>query len=310
MARDPYSVLGVGRTASDEEIRSSFRRLAKEYHPDRNRGDAKAEERFKALNQAYDIIGDPKKRRKFDAGLIDADGTERAESPFHHEGAGGFGYQGGFGQGGGFKGGFGGSASGDDIGDIFSNIFGQRTRPGASNAPIAGEDVSYKLSVDFLEAVNGSKKRIILPSGDALDVRIPKGFRDGQSLRLKGKGRPGANGGRPGDALVTVSVKAHPLFERDGDNILVELPISVDEAVLGAKIAVPTIDGSVTLKIPQNSSGGTVLRLKGKGIAGRGDQHVRLKIVLPSETDEQLRAFLERRRGGPSFDPRKDWGKD
>ena len=198
----------------------------------------------------------------------------------------------------------------DDIGDIFSSIFGQRTRPGASNAPIAGEDVSYKLSVDFLEAANGSKKRITLPNGDALDVRIPKGFRDGQSLRLKGKGRPGANGGRPGDALVTVSVKAHPLFEREGDNILVEVPISVDEAVLGAKIAVPTIDGSVTLKVPQNSSSGTILRLKGKGIAGRGDQHVRLKIVLPSETDEKLRAFLEERRGGRSFDPRKDWEKD
>lgn len=305
MARDPYSVLGVSKSASDDEIRKTFRRLAKEYHPDRNRGDNKAEERFKELNQAYDIVGDEKKRKKFDAGLIDADGKERAESPFQHEGTGGFGYQGGFGQRGGFRGG---GASAEDIGDIFSNIFGQRTRPGTSNVPMAGEDVSYKLAVDFLEAANGVKKRITLPNGEALDVRIPKGFRDGQTLRLKGKGRPGVNGGRYGDALVTVSVKAHPLFERDGDNIVVEVPISIDEAVLGAKIAVPTVDGSVTLTVPQNSSSGTILRLKGKGIAGRGDQHVRLKIVLPNETDEKLRAFLKERRNSQSYDPRKDWG--
>ena len=301
MAKDPYKILGVAKTASDEEIRKAYRALAKKYHPDLNTDNKKAEERFKEVSLAYDILGDPEKRKKFDAGEIDASGAEQQQRQYYRDYAGQdprYAYN------------FGGGGQGtEDLNDIFSTFFGQRGgRAGGRSMPMAGQDVQYQLSVDFLEAARGAKKRVTMPDGASLDISIPAGIKDGQSLRLKGKGGPGINGGPSGDAFVTVTVAPHKLFERDGDHIRIELPISLDEAVLGAKIDVPTIDGSVTLSIPAGSNNGAVLRLKGKGIGGKGDQYVRLKVVLPADPDDKLTSFLKEWREEHPQHPRRNWG--
>lgn len=300
MAKDPYKVLGITKSASDEEIRKAYRALAKKYHPDLNTDDKKAEERFKEISVAYDVLGDPDKRKKFDAGEIDAAGAEQQQRQYYRDYAGRdprYAYQ--------FRDA---GAEAEDLGDIFSTFFGGRGRAGGRAMPMAGQDVQYQLSVEFLEAVKGDKKRVTMPDGKSLDIRIPPGIRDGQSLRLKGKGGPGINGGPAGDAFVTVTVKPHVLFERDGNNIRIDLPISLDEAVLGAKIDVPTIEGSVSLSIPAGSNNGAVLRLKGKGVGGKGDQYVRLKLVLPDKPDDKLKTFLEEWREQNPQQTRRDWG--
>ncbi len=300
MAKDPYNVLGVAKTASDEEIRKAYRSLAKKYHPDLNVDNKKAEERFKEISLAYDILGDPEKRKKFDAGEIDATGAEQAQRQYYRDYAGQDPrYAHSF---------YEGSSETDDLNDIFANFFGGRARAGGRSLPIPGQDVQYQLSIDFLDAVRGAKKRVTMPDGKALDLSIPAGIRDGQSLRLKGKGGPGMNGGPPGDAFVTLTVSPHTLFERDGDNIRIDLPVSLDEAVLGAKVDVPTIDGSVTLSIPPGSNNGAILRLKGKGVAGKGDQYVRLKLVLPDKPDDRLTQFLTEWRAAHPQNPRQNWG--
>jgi DnaJ-class molecular chaperone len=310
MADDPYKVLGVAREASEDDIRKAYRKLAKAYHPDLHPGDSAAEERFKAVSAAYDLLGDADKRARFDRGEIDASGQERPEQQYyrHYADAGaGHPYHSteGF-------------ADFADVGDVFADLFGharQAGGPGGRGGTVRmrGGDARYGFEVEFLDAVNGAKQRISLPDGGALDLTIPAGVRDGQVLRLKGKGLPGIGGGPPGDALVEVHVRPHKLFRREGDDIHIELPITPAEAVRGAKIDVPTTSGSVTMTVPKGANSGTRLRLKGKGVGAgaagkRGDQYVTLKIVLPDEPDDELAAFLERWESEHPYNPRAGIG--
>jgi DnaJ-class molecular chaperone len=299
MAEDPYKVLGIGREASEDEIRRAYRKLAKELHPDRNPTNrAAAEDKFKKVSAAYDIIGDPEKRKQFDRGEIDANGEQRRG--FHRTYAGGnpFGGRGG--------------APADDsfgFGDIFSDLFG-RGRTGDGGGPFAarGRDVRYTLEIDFLEAAAGARKRVTMPDGGVLDLTVPEGVADGQVLRLRGKGSPGVRGSEPGDALVEIRVRPHAQFKRSGDDITLELPITIDEAVLGAKIEVATVSGRVQLTIPKGTSSGRVFRLKGKGVRNAtsgetGDQLVTVRIVLPETIDDKLAYFLSEWRQSHRYNP-------
>ncbi len=298
MARDPYQALGLSKTASDDEIKKAYRKLVRTSHPDINPDDAGAEARFKEISAAYDILKDPETRARFDRGEIDASGQERPERTFYRQYAGQAEnpYQEGR-----FNDAF------DDPGDIFAE-FMQRGRGGGQGFSARGPDRRYHLDVPFLDAVRGAKTRITLPDGSSLEVSIPAGTADGQTLRLRGKGTPGIGGGPSGDALITVSVGEHPLFRREGDDIHVTLPISIDEAVLGGKVEAPTIDGPVSVTIPPGASGGRTLRLRGRGTgrAGkRGDQLVMLRVVMPETVDSELKSFMEGWRNGHRYDPRK-----
>jgi len=290
---DPYKILGVERSADDDALRTAYRKLAKKHHPDLNPGKAEAEERFKEISTAYGLLSDPEKRARFDRGEIDASGNERPpERPFYRsygDAAGRTKYRAeeAFGP--------------DDWESIFGQAFGDRMKRGGKSR---GADVRYTLTVDFLEAANGAKRRLNLPDGRTLDVGIPVGLHDGQVLRLRGQGMAGPGGGPAGDALIEVSVAPHAVFRRDGNDLVVELPVSLAEAVLGARIEVPTIKGSVYLTIPPNSNTGTRLRLKERGIAG-GHQYVDLKIVLPPEPEPELAEFLKSWAPRHAFDPRK-----
>jgi DnaJ-class molecular chaperone len=293
MADDPYATLGVSKNASDEDIRRAFRKLAKELHPDISKGN---EERFKKVSSAYEILSDADKRRAYDRGEIDGRGDPRHPG-FRNRGA-----RAGAAAGGGGFDEFG-------FGDIFSDIFGGAgQRAGRSNFVSKGHDVRYTLEVDFLEAAAGATKRVTLPGGGTLDLNVPEGVTDGQVLRLKGKGQRGAGGSEPGDALVEIRVRPHAVFKREDDDILVEVPITIDEAVLGAKVEVPTISGRVQLTVPKGTSSGRVFRLKGKGVksAGRteaGDQLVTVKIVLPETIDDTLAYFFSEWRQKNRYDP-------
>jgi DnaJ-class molecular chaperone len=300
MADDPYKVLGVARDASDEDIRSAYRKLAKELHPDMNPANrAVSEERFKKVSAAYDIVGDPEKRGKYDRGEIDANGEPRRTYQRAHAGGGPF-----SGRAGGGREEFGG------FGDIFSDLFGRgRERYGDAGSPFGmrGRDVRYTLEVDFLEAAGGAKKRVTMPDGGVLDLSVPEGVLDGQVLRLKGKGQPGPRGSEAGDALIEIKVRPHAQFRRMGDDIMFDVPITIDEAVLGAKIEVPTISGRVQLTIPKGTSSGRVFRLKGKGVNNAalrhvGDQLVTVRIVLPDTIDNELSYFLSEWRQKHSYD--------
>lgn len=317
MAKDPYSILGVARDAKDEDIQKAYRKQAKKFHPDLNPGDKKAEDRFKDLNTAYDIVGDSAKRARFDRGEIDASGTEIRQNPFAQGGFRG-GAQGGF-RGGPQQGGPGGGFAFEDISDLFGGIFGGGGRGAGGGGfrqqqtAMHGEDQHFQLEVDFLDAVRGGKKRLTLPSGKSLDVNIPAGISDGQSIRLKGQGSPGI-GGQPGDALIEIKVKDHPLFKRDGHNIRMELPVTLQEAVLGAKVEVPTIHGAVTLTIPKGANSGNTMRLKGKGVTGgkngtAGDQYVTLKVMLPPSGDADLEEFAKTWGAKHPYNPRADLDK-
>lgn len=287
MAKDPYEILGVAKSASQKDIQSAYRKLAKTLHPDLNPGDKAAEEKFKAVSAAYAILGDEEKRKKFDAGEIDASGMEQPSREFYREYANAGGDHGRYTYSGGFSD-FG------DADDFLSSIFGRRA--GADrNQPFRGRDRHYALSVEFLDAVNGGSMKVNLPEGGALDIRIPPGTRDGQTLRLKGKGEPGLNGGPQGDALIDITVKPHPFYERDGDDIRLDVPVSIKEAVLGGKIRVPTPSGPVSVTLPPHSSSGKVLRLKGKGVSragGAGDIYITIRLVLPEKPDAALEAFV------------------
>lgn len=297
MMRDPYTILGVAKSSSQDDIKKAYRKLAKDLHPDRHPGDARAAERFKEVSAAYNLLGDAAQRARYDRGEIGADGQEKAPHGFYRGGAGG-----GRQSGEDFSG-FGGGKGFDDIfGDMFTNF-----RAGRQAAK--GRDRKYSLTVDFLEAARGGSRRITLPDGRKLDVRIPAGVEEGQQIRLKGQGEAGSGNGPAGDALIEVSIKPHPLYERRGNDIHIELPISLAEAVLGAKVKAPTIHGDVTVSVPEGSSSGRTLRLKGKGISERrgqtaGDQLVRLKIVLPDGPDPELQDFVKRWRRGEGFDAR------
>jgi len=304
MARDPYEVLGVKSGASDSDIQKAFRKMAKKYHPDLHPGDKKSEDRFKEANAAYDILGDANKRARFDRGEIDGNGAEIHRNPF---GAGG--HPGG----GPFGGGHGGRAGGgfgfEDLSDLFGGAFRGRGGPFGQGVPAQGEDLRFTLEVDFTDAIAGGKKRITLPGGKPLDVTIPAGIGDGQTIRLKGQGAPG-HGGAPGDALIEVKVRPHAHFRRDGRDIQYELPVSLGEAVLGGKVEVPTVHGPVTVTIPPGANSGTRMRLKGKGVPASkrepaGDQYVTLKIVLPKEPDAELQQFVRAWTDKNPYDPRK-----
>ncbi len=298
---DPYSILGVPRSASEKDIKSAYRKLAKELHPDTNKDNPKATERFSEVTGAYDLLSDKDKRAKFDRGEIDADGNPAG--PFgggFGGGGGGFrGNQGGFRHDGGFEGGFGDAGpEGVDIGDIFEGLFGGRGGMGGGGArrgpPPKGANVSYRLQVSFVDAATRANQRITLSDGKTIDLKLPAGLENGQQMRLGGKGEPGPGGN--GDAIVTLDVGGHPFYERDGDAIRLDLPISLAEAVHGAKVKVPTVDGPVMLTVAPGTSSGRTLRLKGRGFTRkdgtRGDQLVTLQIDLPAE-DQDLKARLD-----------------
>ncbi|MXP44389.1 DnaJ C-terminal domain-containing protein [Allopontixanthobacter sediminis] len=317
---DPYTTLGIPRSATDKDIKSAYRKLAKELHPDRNKDNPNATERFSAATQAYDLLSDKDQRARFDRGEIDAEGNPT--SPF---GGGGFGggsrfRDGGFGTRPGGPGGQGGfrpedmggfAQEGVDLGDIFEGLFGGRTGMGAGGGPAGmgtrrpppppskGADIQYRLRVPFVDAATRADQRITLSDGKTIDLKLPAGVEDGTQMRLKGKGQAGAGGG--GDGLVTISVEPHAFFRREGDNVRLELPITLDEAVNGAKVKVPTVDGAVMLTVSPGSSSGKVLRLKGKGFStkagSRGDQLVTLEIDLPGDKADELADLAKRLDG-------------
>jgi DnaJ-class molecular chaperone len=297
--KDPYEILGVARTASPDDIRKAYRRLAKTLHPDLNPGNKEAEERFKELSGANDLLSDPDKRRRFDSGEIDASGTEKPRQRFYKdfaaEAAAGHPYEN--------QSGFADFAETDDI---LAELLRRQARQ-ARRAP--GPDLHYRLAIDFLDAVNGATKRLTLPDGGTLDVTIPSGIQEGQTLRLRGKGGPSLGEGEAGDALVEIAINPHRFFVRHGDDIHLELPVTLAEAVLGGRVRVPTPTGPVTLTVPKGSNTGTILRLKGKGVprrGGHGDELVKLKVMLPTEPNPELEAFLSSWTPGTSYDPRRD----
>ncbi len=300
MNEDPYAVLGVKREASQDEIRSAYRSLAKKLHPDLNPGDKQAEEKFKEVSVAYDLLGDAEKRARFDRGEIDASGAERQRERYYRDFHGADAGESAYSTAGGF-------ADFMENEDILADILGRGR--GKTGFRIRGRDIAYRLPIEFLEAVNGATKRITMPDGGTLDVVIPAGTRDQQVLRLRGKGGAGIGGAPPGDALVEIEVRPHNLFTRKDDDIHIELPISLSEAVLGGKLDVPTPTGAVRMTVPKGANTGTVLRLKGKGVARKdgthGDEYVTLKIVLPDKLDPQIEEFARNWQAGRDHDPRR-----
>ncbi|MEQ1651318.1 MAG: J domain-containing protein [Hyphomicrobium sp.] len=300
-----YDILGVTRRASEDEIRQAFRKLAKEHHPDLNAGNAAAAERFKKISAANEILSDPERRRQYDAGEIDAKGDARGPQYRPRPG--------------GQARGRGNAGTFDDMGfsDIFSDVFGGRGGPGGmggyagarAGRPGAqrGQDLRYTLEVDFIEGVTGAKKRVTLTEGGTLDLAVPEGVVEGQVLRLKGRGTPGTGGMEAGDALVEIKIKPHAQFKRQGDDILVDVPITIDEAVLGGKIEIPTVTSRVQLTIPKGTSSGKTFRLKGKGVktkaGGHGDELVTVRIVLPETIDDSLSYFFSEWRQKNAYDP-------
>jgi DnaJ-class molecular chaperone len=333
--RNPYEVLGVPRNASADEIKKAFRKLAKKHHPDANKNDPKSAARFAEINTAYEIVGEADKRKAFDNGEIDAEGKPRFQGfeGFHrgggfHPGAGG---PGGaqfesfsFGREGFRRAGTRGGAQPGGFDDILSSVFGAAARGQAGGghagfepfgaetaAPPRGQDAAVDVTITLPEAAKGVHKRVALPTGKHLDVRIPAGLAHGQQIRLKGQGWAAQHGAAAGDALVTVHIAPHPYFKVDGENLRVEVPVTLYEAVLGGKVRVPTLDGAVELSIPANTNSGRAFRLKGKGLPGKtrtGDLLATVRIVLSDEADPELEALMRRWREEKPYDPREDMG--
>jgi DnaJ-class molecular chaperone len=334
--RDPYTILGVSKTSSEAEIKAAYRKLAKKLHPDANKHDAKAASKFSELNAAYEIVGDDDKRKAFDRGEIDGEGKPR----FHgfqggQPGGGGFG-QGGFGPGAsnfesfsfgpdGFqRRGAGPGAGGPGAGgieDLLRGMFGGRASPGGGargfsnqfepedfGAAQGGQDLLASLTVTLPEAATGATSRVHLPTGKEIEVKIPAGIASGQQIRLKGQGYPGPNG-RNGDAIITINIAAHPLFKPDGDDLRIDLPITLYEAVLGGKVRVPTLDGAVELAIPAETNSGRTFRLKGKGLKAKGktgDLLATVRVMLPDKASDELKELMKKLRDDKPYDPRKD----
>ncbi len=299
---DPYQTLGVEKTASGEDIRKAYKKLAKKHHPDLNPGDKEAESRFKDISAAYTFLNDPEKRRAFDAGEIDESGQPKPERRFYRDYA-------DTGAGARYER----AEDLGDLGDLFGDLFGQRARGGEGARPqfrMRGADANYTLPIDFLEAVNGDKKRVDMPDGKTLDISIPAGVRDEQVIRLKGQGMPGIGGGPSGDALITVSVRPHPVFRRDGNDIKSAVPITLNEALNGGSVQVDTISGAVSLKIPKHSNTGRILRLRGKGVQGhpKGDHLVELQVMMPPNPDAALETFVADWEGEHPYNPRQGRG--
>lgn len=303
--RDPYEILGLDRTADEAAIKAAYRKLAKRHHPDLHPGDKKAAERFSELNNANDLLSDPEKRARFDRGELDAEGHEvPPRGQFYRDFRGGPGSGFGGGPGADRYAGTQGDSAGfteDDIAAFFARHFNARGE--GANMQVPGADLHYALTLGFLEAANGTSRRVLLPDGRALDVKIPAGIDDGHTIRLKGQGRPGLGGGPPGDALIEVAVAPHPFFRRSGDDVIVDLPVTLKEAVLGASVSVPTIKGHVKLTIPPGSGDGTRLRLRGRGIR-EGHQYVELKVAVPPGQEPALAEFLREWTPSHPFNPR------
>jgi DnaJ-class molecular chaperone len=301
--KDPYETLGVSRSASDKDIKDAFKKLARKYHPDLHPGDKTAEAKFKDISAANDLLKDKEKRRRFDAGEIDATGAERPQERFYRDFADGPAYashaeQDGF-------------VSKEQLEEFLARAFAGGTQRSQGAFQARGQDASYVLPVGFLEVANGAVRTITLPEGKTLQVTIPEGAEDRQMLRLKGQGMPGFGDGPPGDAYVELHVQPHPFFRRKDDNIHVEVPVTLKEAALGARVEVPTISGPVTMTIPKGSNTGKTLRLRDKGIRNRksgqrGHQLVTLKVVLPAVEEPELTAFLETWQPTNADDPRKE----
>jgi DnaJ-class molecular chaperone len=301
--KDPYETLGLKRSATEKEIKDAFKKLARQFHPDLHPGDKEAEGKFKDISVANDLLKDPEKRRRFDAGEIDASGAERPQERYYRDFADGPGYaphatQDGF-------------ANNEDLEEFLARAFaggGSRSRDGFR---ARGQDVNYVLPVSLLDVANGATRTITLPEGKTLQVTIPEGAEDHQMLRLKGQGMPGFSGGPAGDAYVEIHVEPHPFFQRKDDNIHVEVPVTLKEAVLGAQIEVPTIGGPVVATVPEGSNTGTTLRLRDRGIRNRktgqrGHQFINLKVVLPPTEEPDLAAFLETWEPKTQQEPRKE----
>lgn len=288
--RDPYDVLGVTKGAEIKDVKKAYRKLARELHPDLHPGDMKAEDQFKEVAAAYDFLSDADKKKRYDAGEIDPSGTPRAERTFYRDYA---------------EGGTGTRYSDPrefyrdlDGMDFFSDLFGGRAGPRQGAPKMAGGDVRHVTEIDFLDAVNGASRSVVLPDGKRLRVTIPAGSEDGDVLRLKGQGMPGLGGGPAGDLLIELRIRPHPAFTRKGRDIHAELPITLAEAVLGGKVEVATADGSVSLTVPKGSNTGSRLRVRGKGVpaaggGARGDHYVELKVVLPTAPDPELTRLVE-----------------
>jgi DnaJ-class molecular chaperone len=322
--RDPYEVLGVPRTAKPEDVKKAFRRLAKKLHPDANKNDAKAAAKFAELNAAYEIVGDENKRKAFDRGEIDAEGKPRFQGfegfgahqggqddafQTFHWGTDGFQRAGGAGGAGGID---------DIIKEMFGGLRGRRgRRSGFQQAEFEpedfrrarGQDVLAELTISLSESATGGTRRVRLPNGKDVDVKIPAGLTSGQQIRLKGQGGPGSGGAPAGDVLITVSVAPHSQFKAEDHNLRVEVPITLYEAVLGGKVRVPTLDGAVELAIPAWTNSGRTFRLKGKGLptkSGKGDLYATVRIILPDERNEEFEALMRKWRDNKPYDPRED----
>jgi DnaJ-class molecular chaperone len=309
---DPYTTLGVERTASEADIKKAYRKLAKELHPDRNKDNPKASDRFGKVTQAYDILNDKDKRARFDRGEIDGEGNPASPFGFGGPGGGGGGFRPG-------PGGQGFQADGPDLSDIFEGMFSGGGRGGGFSGGFGGfgrgreqpkgANVLYKLDVSFADAAAAKPQRITLADGKTIDLKIPAGLESGAQMRLAGKGQPGPGGN--GDGIVTIEIQPHRFFERDGDNVLLDLPISLSEAVLGASVRVPTVEGAVMLTVPKGSSSGKMLRLRGRGFhrkdGTRGDQLVTLMVDLPVG-DDALIEFVQGWKDRDLGNPRGDMG--
>ena len=297
--KDPYEILGVAPTASTDDIQKAYRKLAKKLHPDLNPGNPEAEEKFKEVAGAYDLVGDAEKRGRFDSGEIDAAGSERPRQNYYRDYATSeqdhpYTDDSGF-------------ADFMDSEDAFAELL---RRSAQAQANRRGHDLEFRLPIEFIESIAGASRRLTLPDGSTLDVIIPPGIIGGQVLRLRGKGAPGSGKGGAGDVLVELEIKPDRFFTREGDDIYLELPVTLTEAVLGARIKVLTPTGAVTMTVPKGSNTGTTLRLRGKGApkhaGGYGDQFVKLKVILPKDPNPELEAFVSAWEGGKTYNPREE----